>query len=166
MIWLTRTAASYHKRGKAHSKKGNPEKAVQEFTRAINHAPNYAHCYHDRGAAYLNMGLVEQAIDGLSTAIQLSPEPQFYASLGTAHYRAGDHKVAVQYYSCAINMNNDVHAKAVCMRISIRRIQFHTGFERSYMRIWAAISRLFMTTMLRSAASLTRLNCMCVAPPA
>ena len=61
-------AETYYNRGVAHSKKGELELAIADYTRAIELKPDYADAYYSRGGALLRLGEREKAEADLATA--------------------------------------------------------------------------------------------------
>jgi Flp pilus assembly protein TadD len=62
------SAIDYCNRGAAYGRKGNHEKAISDFTEAIQLDPTYALAYYNRGAAYLRTGNRAKADADLATA--------------------------------------------------------------------------------------------------
>ena len=54
-------AEMYYNRGLAHSKKGEVELAIKNYTKAIELKPDYADAYYNRGGAFLRLGEREKA---------------------------------------------------------------------------------------------------------
>lgn len=50
-----------------------PEQAVEHFTAAVDHAPDFAEAYHGRATAYFQMGLFGPAMDDLRQTLILEP---------------------------------------------------------------------------------------------
>ena len=61
-------AETYYNRGLAHSKKGELELAIADYTKAIELKPDYADAYYSRGGAFLRLGEREKAEADLATA--------------------------------------------------------------------------------------------------
>ncbi len=61
-------AEVYYNRGVAHSKKGELELAIENYTQAIALKPDYADAYYNRGGAWLRLGDCEKAKSDLATA--------------------------------------------------------------------------------------------------
>ena len=71
-------AAAYDSRGYARSKKGEYEKAIADFDKAIDLGrgdPNVAGAYMNRGLAYKALGMKTEAIANLVKCIELSQDP-------------------------------------------------------------------------------------------
>ena len=64
-------AKTYYNRGVAHSKKGELERAIADYTKAIELKPDYADAYYSRGGAWLRLGKREEAKSDLAAARHL-----------------------------------------------------------------------------------------------
>lgn len=64
-------AETYYIRGLAHSKKGELDKAIENYTKAIELKPDYADAYYNRGGTWLRIGEREKAKSDLATARNL-----------------------------------------------------------------------------------------------
>ena len=51
----------YYTRGLEHSKNGNHELAIEDYTKAIELKPNYADAYYSRSKAWLHLGEEKKA---------------------------------------------------------------------------------------------------------
>lgn len=71
------------KNGLDYSKKKQFDRAIQEFTKAINSEPRYTTAYYDRGCAYFGKGDHEKAIEDFSIAIAID------SSYTNAYYNRG-----------------------------------------------------------------------------
>ncbi len=49
-------AETYYNRGNAYGKKGQYDKAISDYTKAIEINPSYAKAYYNRGVAYIKEG--------------------------------------------------------------------------------------------------------------
>ena len=61
-------AETYYNRGLAHSKKGELELAIADYTKAIELKPDFAEAYYNRGGAFLRLGEQERAEADLAIA--------------------------------------------------------------------------------------------------
>lgn len=68
------SAEAYYSRGLAHSKNGEFEKAIENYTKAIELKPDYADAYYYRGGARLRLGEREKAKADLATARNLGSD--------------------------------------------------------------------------------------------
>ena len=64
-------ARTYYNRGLAHSKNDELDKAIQNYTKAIELIPDYADAYYNRGGAFLRLGEREKAKSDLAIARHL-----------------------------------------------------------------------------------------------
>ena len=67
---------AYYNRGNAYDKKGEVDRAVADFTKAIKLYPNSAAAYNNRGLAYKKKGDKEQAIGDFRKALEINPSDQ------------------------------------------------------------------------------------------
>src|SRR5262245_6911334 len=63
---------AYHNRGDAYGLKGNIDRAVADYTKAIVLNPNYAPAYNSRGRAYVSKGDYVRAVDDVTRAGELA----------------------------------------------------------------------------------------------
>jgi len=61
-------AETYYNRGLAHSKKGELELAIADYTKAIALKPDYADAYYRRSKVWLHLGEEEKAKSDMKTA--------------------------------------------------------------------------------------------------
>ncbi|MDO8746157.1 MAG: tetratricopeptide repeat protein [Thermodesulfovibrionales bacterium] len=95
---------------------GNPQKAVEAFTKAIKLNPNNEKFYVFRGNAYGGVGNNNQAVKDIVKAIKLNPKyAKAYVSRGNAYLRSGSYQQAVKDYSMAVKLNPK-HEEAYCYR--------------------------------------------------
>ena len=95
---------------------GNPQKAVEAFTKAIKLNPNNEKFYVFRGNAYGEAGNNQYAVRDITKAIKLNPKyAKAYVSRGNAHLRSGSYQQAVKDYSMAVKLSPK-HEEAYCYR--------------------------------------------------
>ena len=95
---------------------GNPQKAVEAFTKAIKLTPNNEKFYVFRGNAYGEAGNNNQAVKDIAKAIKLNPKyVNAYVSRGNAYVRSGSYQQAVKDYSMAVKLSPK-HEEAYCYR--------------------------------------------------
>ena len=61
-------------RGLAYSKRGEVERAIEDYTKAIELKPDYAETYYHRGGAFLRLGEREKAKSDIATARHLGSD--------------------------------------------------------------------------------------------
>lgn len=69
--------ASYNYRGTAYRRKGQYDRAIQEYDYAISLSPNDALAYDNRGLAYEGKGEYDHATQSFDQAIKLSPNDAY-----------------------------------------------------------------------------------------
>ncbi len=73
-------AVGFHARGNRYSRNGAYERAIEDYSRAIEMDGAFAEAYYDRGFSFYEVGHYEEAIADLSRAIELNPEAAHYYS--------------------------------------------------------------------------------------
>ena len=93
-------------RGSAYFDLGEKEKAIEDFTRAVQIDPKLAMAYSNRGSAYFDLGQKEKAIRDFTQAIQIDPKyANAYFNRGTAYSELGEKEKAVEDYTQAIQID-------------------------------------------------------------
>jgi tetratricopeptide (TPR) repeat protein len=67
---------AYHNRGEAYELKGEVDRAISDYTKAIVSDPNYAPAYNGRGRAYVSKGDYVRAVDDVTRAGELTRKMQ------------------------------------------------------------------------------------------
>jgi len=99
-------AQSYVNRGVAYYNKDDDDRAIADFTQAIQLNPKYAVAYNDRGLAYDKKGDTDRAIADYTKAIQLDPKYAVaYNNRGNAYYTKGDTDRAIADFTEAIQLD-------------------------------------------------------------
>jgi len=84
------SADDYLMRGETLSGNQQYDRAIADYTTAIEMKPDYAEAYNDRGFAYYLKGDFERAISDYTRAIELRPNyPKAYNSRGVAYMQGG-----------------------------------------------------------------------------
>ena len=73
---IQKLALAYDRRGLAYSYSGRHERALANYTKAIELAPENPNPYNNRGWAYLELGRLDQALADLNHALELNPAHQ------------------------------------------------------------------------------------------
>lgn len=98
--------------GLAYKDKGELDKAVASYEKAIGIDPNYADAYGNRGVAYLKLGRVNDALEDLSTAISLNPESaELHGNRGVAFISTAEYEKAIGDLSESIRLSPSTAAK-------------------------------------------------------
>ena len=102
-------ARTYVSRGTArYWKKNDPDKAITDYTKAIQLDPKSAEAHRDRGISHLSNGDVDDAIADYTKAIQLDPEfTAAYKDRAAAYLGNSDFDKAITDYTKAIQLDPD-----------------------------------------------------------
>ena len=96
---------AYCNRGRVFALKGDVEKAMADYDRAIRLDPKFAIAYNNRGDALMTRGDIDKAIADFSTAIKHDPQNvHAYGNRGWAHQRKRDFARALADYGSAIEL--------------------------------------------------------------
>lgn len=91
-------AEQHYKKGISYGNRGQMEKAIEEYTKAIELNPEYAEAYYHRGQAYQENP--DQAISDLSRAIELKPDYwEAYYRRGAAYLHRDEYDAAIADFS-------------------------------------------------------------------
>ena len=106
---LNQEFVKYYTRGRASSEKGEVDKAIEGYTKAIELNPKFAQAYYQRGLAYARKGEVDKAIEDYTKAIELDPDnSDAYYNRGGAWLRLGKQDKAKADLATARKMGMNV----------------------------------------------------------
>ena len=92
-------------RGLSAIDKGDFDKAIRDFTTAIELKPDFAEAYNNRGNAYSRKGDFDTAIQNYDTAIEIKPDyAEAYNNRGIAYVEKRDFDKGIQNYDTAIKI--------------------------------------------------------------
>lgn len=95
----------YNNRGIVYRLKGNYDRAIADYTEAINLMPDFASAYSNRGLANSKKGQYDLAIEDFNRAIDLAPEnADIYLKRGNAYFDKGLYDEAVVDYARVIEL--------------------------------------------------------------
>ncbi len=99
-------AAAFVQRGIVHRQKGDPDRAIVEFSRALQLDPRSAVAFQGRGNAFATKGDYDRAIADYSEALKLDPRlPLAYVNRGLAYVKKRDAARAIADYSEALKID-------------------------------------------------------------
>ena len=82
----------YNIRGLVYLQKGDPERAVADFNKAIEGKPDYAEACSNRGNAFTSMGDIDRAIKDYDKALALDRRfAEAYYGRAEAFFQKGDY---------------------------------------------------------------------------
>lgn len=73
-------AVAYNNRGSAWDDKGQLDKALKDYSKAIETDPSYHEAYFNRSQAYEKKGGMAKALDDAKKAAALSPQDEEYSA--------------------------------------------------------------------------------------
>ena len=80
--WILRThphvSVAYYSRGVAYDEKSDVDRAIEDYTLALEYNSNFADAYHNRGYAYYKKSEFTRATEDYNRAIQLKPDNVLY----------------------------------------------------------------------------------------
>jgi len=80
-------------RGSAYLIRGEYDKAISEFNKALEINPRDSETYRNRGSAYMNKGHYDQAISDFTKALEINPKDAVaYNNRGRAYYFKGNYE--------------------------------------------------------------------------
>ena len=98
----------FNSRGDVYSSKGQYDKALEDYSRAIQLNSQYATPYTNRGQAYMALEQYDKAIADYDEAITLDSENSYYYSLRAAAYNASErYDEAIADYTTAIKRDTE-----------------------------------------------------------
>ena len=99
-------AAAYYTRGNSYLRKGQTDRAIQDYDEAIRLKPNYTDAFTNRGIGYVRKNQDDRAIQDYDEAIRLDPNnaTAFY-NRGHAYARKGQPDRAIQDFDEAIRLS-------------------------------------------------------------
>jgi tetratricopeptide (TPR) repeat protein len=103
---LATGAETYYDRGKSYDDKGDYDRAITNYDKAIGLDPQYKEAYLNRGVDYGNKGDYHRKIVDETKAIELWPQyAAAYVDRGNAYDDKGDHDRAIADYDKAIKLD-------------------------------------------------------------
>jgi lipoprotein NlpI len=96
----------FSNRGTAYGRKGQYDRAIEDFDQAIRLNPNYAEAFNYRGANYARKFQLDRAIEDFDKAIRLNPNfAEAFSNRGNAYRRKGQLDRAIEDLDHAIRLN-------------------------------------------------------------
>lgn len=111
-LWLAaaKTSPSSHVNhnnlGDLYARRGDFERAIQEFQTAIKLKPNYADAYHNLANTYKDLGLDQKAISNYQKALQFNPNLwQSHQNLASIYFQQAKYEEAKTELEKALEIN-------------------------------------------------------------
>ncbi len=113
---VIKSADAYLYRGLAYAKKGQHDKAISDFNKALEINPKYAEAYFNRGITWIKKFDFDQAIADFNKAIEINPRyDRAYHDRATVWVLKFDFDRAIADCNKAIEINSR-YAKAYILR--------------------------------------------------
>ena len=110
-------AKFYNNHGVTYHNKGEIDKAIEGYNKAIELDPNNVTAFENRGIAYYNKGRFHRAIEDFSTVINLKPDDPFaYSGRGMAYRSLLVFDKAIQDFSVVIRLKPNEASDAYTQR--------------------------------------------------
>ena len=105
-------AQAHYNRGVAYAQGDDYDRAIEDYTKAMELNPNLAEAHHNRGVTYGKKEEYDLAIGDFNRAIELNPNlAEAYYNRGGAYVRIGNYEYAITDCTKAIELNpNDAEA--------------------------------------------------------
>ncbi len=99
-------AKRFYQMGNEYFEKGDYDKAIEYYTRAILLNPLFSEAYFARALCFYKLREYDKAAKDYQRALELDPKnPVIYNNLGDVYYRKEDYVTAIKYYEKAIMLN-------------------------------------------------------------
>jgi tetratricopeptide (TPR) repeat protein len=101
-----KNADAYYNRGWLYEYKGDPEKAAQDYTKAIELDKKLKDAYYNRGLLYARMKKYDEALKDFSEVIKQDPAAvDAYCNRGSVHFQMGKMDLALAEYEAALKIS-------------------------------------------------------------
>jgi tetratricopeptide (TPR) repeat protein len=105
-------AEIYYNLAASYKSKGQPDKALLYYEKAVKIKPDAVDAYNNMGVIYFEAGLTDRAIDYYNTALDLKPDyVNAYFNLGEAYFTKGLADESIKHYRAFLKHRPD-HADA------------------------------------------------------
>ena len=105
---LNRVARTYLLLGLSYYGQEEQNKAIANYSKAIEFAPAYVTAYTNRGLSYAMQGKVNESLADFETAIGIDPEyMQAYYYRAFTYHREGDYRKAIDDFNIAMTLTQD-----------------------------------------------------------
>ena len=122
---------AYYSRGVAYGEKGEVDRAIEDYTLALEFNSNFADAYHNRGYAHYGRGEFALATGDYNRAIQLKPENVlYYKNRSMALLHLQDWEKAKEDMTNARNMGENIISFVSWFYIqALRILSRNTGIQ-------------------------------------
>ncbi len=101
---------TYYNLGFYYAENNQTEKAIKNYSRAIELAPHFTQALNNRSAIYMITGQYQKAKPDIQKFIKIHPDadPSKYLNLGQIYREEGDYEKALEHYRIAVDMNPEM----------------------------------------------------------
>jgi protein O-GlcNAc transferase len=101
------SATAYLQRGLLHQHHQETDPAMDDFNHALQLDPHLAEAHIAMGSMYRSLGNPSRAMQEFSTALKEKPSLDAYFQLGQSYEDLGQHRLAIDYYTAAVQFFPD-----------------------------------------------------------
>ncbi|MEK6645832.1 MAG: tetratricopeptide repeat protein [Candidatus Firestonebacteria bacterium] len=96
----------YNNQGNIFLGKGEYDKAIELYKKALNVHPKYAEAYNNLGLCYMNKGDFNLAIDSYYKSLSIKPsDARVYSNLGVVYFRTNNFKESIKVLEKAVEIS-------------------------------------------------------------
>jgi tetratricopeptide (TPR) repeat protein len=127
-LWLTVTRAfpyprsdpmAHNNLGVAYYHKGEWDKAIAEYQKAVSLRPRYADAHNNLGAAYVAKGMFDEAIAAHKQALAIRPDLlRAHLNLGVSYNKKGELDKAIEAYKAVVALDEEYAAAHTYLAIA------------------------------------------------
>ena len=138
--------SAYTNRANVYLKMREPQKAINDCTKAIEISPNKdSEPYYNRGLAYMNIGETEKAFDDYNKVIELDPEnAEAYGKRGVINSQLGNIQDAISDFEEFLRLDPD-NKLAEMVRDELRQLKGKKTERKQDRGLWQAIKTVYST---------------------
>jgi tetratricopeptide (TPR) repeat protein len=104
------SAKAYYNRGVTWADKGDYDRAISDYNKAIELNPNYTKAYNNRGVTWSKKGDYDRSISDCSKAIELNPNcTDAYNNRAVSYYFKGEYDRAWDDVGKVQSLGHQVH---------------------------------------------------------
>lgn len=133
-------ALAWNNLGAVYSKKGEYDRAIEAFHKALEIKPDMHEAWYNLGNAYGEKGEYDRAIEAFYKALEIKPDKhEAWYNLGLAYDKKGEYDQAIEAYHKAVEIKPDDHDAwnnllVLCLNLSLREI--HEGNEKRALKYY------------------------------
>lgn len=131
------SANNHNNLGDVYDRHGDYERAIGEFSKAIELKPNYADAYHNLGNVYRKTGKLDKALESYKKAIELNP----------ALWQSYENIAAIYFEQNLLDLAAEHMEKAIKLMPQESRLYMNLGFVYTKMNNGAKAKEMFQKAL-------------------